>query len=66
LNHFYDDFRGRKRDEVLSLLAARAGKNKPLAIVFRSISPGARKPEFRTSCKQLRMSRSPSAHRHPL
>ncbi len=55
LNHFYDDFRGRKPDEVLSLLAARAGK-KPnrLAIVFRSISPGAPKPEFRTFlAKQL-------------
>ena len=49
LNRFYDDFRDRKPDEVLSLLADRAGR-KPnrLAIVFRSVRPEASKAELRS------------------
>jgi membrane peptidoglycan carboxypeptidase len=42
LNHFYDDFRTRTPDEMLSLLAARSGRTpNRLAIVFRSVRPEA-------------------------
>ncbi len=40
LNHFYDDLRARKPDEMLSYLAARAGRTpNRLAIVYRSLRP---------------------------
>jgi membrane peptidoglycan carboxypeptidase len=48
LNRFYDSFRGRKPDEVLHLLAARAkgGPNR-LAVLFRSLRPDAPVAELR-------------------
>ena len=48
LNHFYDDFRDRKPDEMLSFLVAHAGRTpNGLAIVFRSVRPDAPVGELR-------------------
>ncbi|HYM18640.1 MAG TPA: transglycosylase domain-containing protein [Micropepsaceae bacterium] len=48
LNRFYADLRGRKPDEMLHLLSARAkGKASRLAILFRSLKPNATEADFR-------------------
>ena len=48
LNRFYDDFRGRKPDEMLHSLATRAkGKTSRLAVMFRSLDPDAPAAELR-------------------
>jgi membrane peptidoglycan carboxypeptidase len=49
LNHFYDDLRARKPDEMLSYLAARAGRTpNRLAIVYRSLRPEASVDDLRS------------------